>query len=494
MSKCQIGLISVFIVIALLVWAPTSQAQFGKMLNYVPADANMVTVIDLEKMLDSAHGTNQQWKDKLAKKAADRPLSLPAKATLAVLASQLDIEYMKPLWQLAIIELKEIPTMQEIAKAEGGSVEEIAGMPAVRTPRDTYVIHLSRDTLAVFTPADRQKVARWLRDAIKRTEPALSPFLQKCTAAAMSGETEIVMAMDLTDILVPSTVNKKIKNFNTLADKTVDHGQLSEALATIRGVSLGVAIGEKPAGKLMIDFEKDISITAPFAKPLVLEVLAKRGAMIEDFQQWEGQVSSNTFSLKGDISDLALRRLFMLNELPTPNMKAADNPSEASPGDTSSRVKATKNHFDAIQGYFKDLKLDKKEMKTWGQMAMWLNKYAERIHKLPLLNVDPDMLDYGQKVSYDLRGAASALQDMGIQSAVEQREIESSNPSGVNAYSDRYGYARGVTYNDNSAQKRAARYSTRAEGVNAARDIVEGIKNGTVEIRRKMTNRYKVEF
>ncbi|MEA2068246.1 MAG: hypothetical protein U9P12_03500, partial [Verrucomicrobiota bacterium] len=47
-----------------------------------------------------------------------------------------------------------IPSMKEIAKAEGGSVEEIAGMPAVRTSRDAYVIQLSRDTFAVITPAD----------------------------------------------------------------------------------------------------------------------------------------------------------------------------------------------------------------------------------------------------------------------------------------------------------------------------------------------------
>ena len=181
-------------------------------------------------------------------------------------------------------------------------------------------------------------------------------------------------------------------------------------------------------------------------------------------------------------------------------MESADKTAEASPGDTATVIKATQDHFSAIQGYFKDLKIDKRKMKTWGQLAMWMEKYAERINKLPLLNVDPDMLDYGQKVNYDLRNAAYALRGMGIKSGVEQTQIEASNPSGVTAYGGRYGgrygYGGGfaVVYNDNSAEKRAARYSTRAEGVNAARDIIEGIKNGTVEIRRKMADKYKVEF
>ncbi|MBN2296504.1 MAG: hypothetical protein JXM70_29015 [Pirellulales bacterium] len=504
MSKKHIGLILVSLVFALLFVVQPSFAQFDRLLNFVPADANTVTVLNLEKMLNSVHGMNQHWKEKLAEKAADRPLEMPARATRVVLASRIDLEYMKPLWELAIVELKDIPTIKEIAKAEGGSVDEIAGMPAVRTSRDAYVIHLSRDTFAVFTPADRQKVTRWLSKALKQTEPAFSPFLKKRTAVADSGGTEMIMAMDLADVIVPSTASKKLKTMETLSDKTVNYGQLSEALADIRGVAMGVRIGEKPFGQLVVDFEKDVSIMAPFAKPLLLEILAKQGAMIDDFQQWQDQVSNNTVSLKGDISDLALRRLLMLIEPPTPDMKSEKAASQASPGDTSTIIKAMQNHFDAIQGYLKDLKLDKKKMKTWGQLAMWMEKYAAHIQKLPLLNVDPDMIDYGEKVDYDLRKAAYALRGMGIKSGVEQAQIDATNPSGVNVYGNRYGgrygwnygYGGGfaVTYNDNSAEKRAARYSTRAEGVNAARDIIEGIRNGTVEIRRKMTERYKVEF
>lgn len=504
MSTKQVGLIFGLLVLALLVWTPPSFAQFDRLLNYVPADANTVTVLNLDKILDSAHGMKKHWKDKLAEKSADRPLALPAKTTRAVLASRIDLEYMKPIWELAILELKDVPSMKEIAKAEGGTVEEIAGMPSVRTSRDAYVIRLSRDTFAVITPADRQKVTRWLRKALKRTKPAISPFLNKRTAVADSGGTEIIMAMDLADVTVPSTVRKKLGSFDTLTDQTVNFGQLAEALASIRGVAIGVRIGDKPFGQLIVDFEEDVSSMTPFAKPLVLEILANQGAMIEDFTEWKGDVSGNTFSLKGDMSDLALRQLFMLIEPPTPDMKAEDNATPASPGDTASVIKATQDHFNAVQGCLKDLKIDKRKMKTWGQLAMWMEKYAGRINKLPLLNVDPDMLDYGQKVSYDLRGAANALQGMGIKSAVEQKQIDSTNPSGVSAYGarygGRYGYARGYgggfgfTVNDNRAQKRAARYETRAEGINAARDIINGIKNGTVEIRRQMTDRYKVEF
>ena len=495
MSLKRAGIILGMAVMGFSLWSPASYADFVDLLNYVPAEANAVTVLNLDKILDSPHGMNKHWKDKLAKESADRPLSLPPGASRVVLAARIDLEYMKPIWEMAIVELKDIPSMEEIAKTEGGTVDEIDGKAAVRTSRDAYVVRLSRDTFAVVTPADRQKVTRWLRKAQKRTEPVISPFLKKRTAVADSGGTEIVMALDLADVPEPSAVGKKLRKMETLAGKTLNFNELASAIVGVQGVAIGIRIGDKPFGQVVVDFDKDVSLMAPFAKPLLLEVLANQGAMIEDFSQWKENVSSNTISLKGDMSDLALRQLLMLIEPPTPKMEAAKK--QASPGDTAPKVKATQDHFKAVTGYLRDLKIDKRKMKTWGQLASWMEKYARRIDRLPLLNIDPEMLDYGQNVSYDLRGAASALQGMGIKSGVEQKQISASNPNGVYGYTSRYGYGygrRGFYYHDNSAQKRAARYSTRAEGINAARGIIGGIKNGTVEIRRKMTDRYQVEF
>ncbi len=490
MSIIRTRLILAVAIVGFSFAAAPSYADFGDLLNYVPADANAVMVLNLEKMLESPLGKEKQWKEKLSGETADRPLALPPEASRVVLASRIDLEYMKSLWEIAIVEMKKVPTMEEIANAEGGTVEKIAGKEAVRTSRDAYVVHLSRNVFAVASPADRQKVTRWLRDALERSEPAISPFLQKRTEVADSSGTEIVIALDLSDVAESSTVVKNLKKRESLAGQTVDIDELAETICGIQGAAIGIRIGEKAFGQVVVDFDKEVAIMSPFAKQLLLESLAERGATVDDFAEWEENVSGNTVSLKGDLSDAALRQLSMLIDPPTPTMEAGAKPAQVSPGDTAAAAKATQNHFNGIKGHLKDLKIDKRDMKTWGQLAAWMEKYALRIARMPILNVDPEMIDYGQKVSYDLRGAAAALQGAAIQSSVEQRQISSDSPSGYYGYSDRYG----SYYYDNSAEKRAARYENRAEGINAARDIINGIKNGTVEIRRKMTEKYQVEF
>lgn len=494
MSMSKAGFVLGIAVLYFFLAALPSNADFGDLLNYVPADANAVMVLNLEKMIDSPLGKEKKWKEKMSQESAERPLDLPPAAGRVVLASRIDLEYMKPLWEMAILEMKESPSMKDIANKEGGSVEEILGKESVRTSRDAYVVHLSREVFAVISPADRQKVTRWLREALKRSEPAISPFLQKRVGAADSSGTEIVIAVDLSDAVQSSSVSENLKNRESLAGQTVDLDVLTDTICGIKGAAIGVRIGEKAFGQVVVDFEKDVAIMSPFAKPLLLEALAQRGAMIEDFAEWEEKVSGNTVSLKGDMSDAALRQLSLLIDPPTPQMEAGAKPAQVSPGDTSAVAKATQNHFNAIKGCLKDLKIDKRDMKTWGQLAAWMEKYAMRIARLPILNVDKEMITYGENVSYDLHGAAAALQGAAIQSSVEQRQISADSPDGYYGYTDRYGYGGYGYYYDNSADKRAVRYENRAEGINAARSLINGIKNGTVEIRRKMTEKYQVEF
>lgn len=88
-------------------------------------------VLNLEKMIDSPLGKEKKWKEKMSQESAERPLDLPPAAGRVVLASRIDLEYMKPLWEMAILEMKESPSMKDIANKEGGSVEEILGKDAV---------------------------------------------------------------------------------------------------------------------------------------------------------------------------------------------------------------------------------------------------------------------------------------------------------------------------------------------------------------------------
>jgi len=161
------------------------------------------------------------------------------------------------------------------------------------------------------------------------------------------------------------------------------------------------------------------------------------------------------------------------------------------------------------------LKQDLRDSKSISQTKVWFDKYARKIERLPILNVDPEMLDYGALVAKGLRAAAGSVTQMGISSAARQKQVQGSTAPPVNAaYHGGYGWDRGgwggYGYNlpganswANSAyaQVRAEahqRQLIRSEEKAAMATDVQGIKADLVEatgnIRRRMTERYQVEF
>ena len=58
--------------------------------------------------------------------------------------------------------------------------------------------------------------------------------------------------------------------------------QLSAALASVQGMMLGITVTDQVYGKVKVDFEQGVPLTADQAKPLLLETLSNHGAMIDE--------------------------------------------------------------------------------------------------------------------------------------------------------------------------------------------------------------------
>ena len=53
---------------------------------------------------------------------------------------------------------------------------------------------------------------------------------------------------------------------------------VAKLLSNIQGIRIGVRIGEKQSSKIVVDLRADASAISSFAKPLLLQVLADKGA------------------------------------------------------------------------------------------------------------------------------------------------------------------------------------------------------------------------
>src|SRR5262249_15146445 len=130
------------------------------------------------------------------------------------------------------------------------------------------------------------------------------------------------------------------------------------------------------------------------------------------------------------------------------------------------------------------------------QNALWFDKWARKIDRLPLVNVDKDLLGFGQYISGSLRDMATSVRGIGIQSGARTAQVYQQVSTSYNAGMSYWGG--GASYdaewNNVDGERRAIRAEERAKGATSARGIASDIEDATAKIRVAMTQKYNVEF
>ncbi len=493
-------------------WAGPAAAQdaFQKMLDRVPRSANAVVLLNVEKAIASPMGVREGWKEDLDKAYADGLIRIPPQASRLVVAAQLDFEFFKPIWQSAVVDLSVDPSISAIAQRRGGAVEEIEGLQAVVLPNDAYLAQTGPRTLAAMAPANRQLVVRWIREA--KGGLVLSPYLRKAAGYSDNVGSQLIMAVDLEGAFSSERIVQYLKSKpDMVAQSGVELSTLARQLATIQGIRLGVVLREQPTAAVAVDFGTAWPLKPDFTKSMVLEILANGGLMIDDVAGWKCTVRGAEVMLDGPLSVEGLRRVMSLIESPAPPSKLdADSTPAPAPAagevPESKIVAATLKTFQTIDKMLRDLKVELKDANNLASTTLWFDRYADKIDRLPILNVDEEMVNYAAFVAEQLRAASGAVRTMGIRGGVRQSEIISSGAGyGVAGYGYRANWwgeaAYAVPYYNPRAEFRgvmAERRVVRAEERGAAAGDVQAIRSqiiaATSDIRRKMTQKYKVEF
>jgi hypothetical protein len=253
----------------------------------------------------------------------------------------------------------------------------------------------------------------------------------------------------------------------------------------------------------------DTSSIEPFAKQLLLMILDDNGSSISDFQSWTARATKGEISLAGPLSTSGLRRLLSVVDSPigSNSVSAAPQASAADPAEV--QKKATLDHFHAVTGMANDLKDDMRNVKNLASTSVWFDKYARRIEKLPVLNVDDDMLQYSAFVAQALRQASLSVKTMGIQTGVRQAQITGAGDVSPYGYGDGrwggYGYYGGygggwgakgamAAAKETGSERRVVKAEEKATMATDVQQIRQQIISATADVRRKMTKKYQVEF
>jgi hypothetical protein len=503
----QMFLLVFFAALAFFQFEVFAADEFQNLVNQIPRSANAVVLLNLEKAKNSPLGIKEDWKEKIENAFAAGASRVPPQAARFVLASKIDFEFMEPIWEVAIMDLDEAIPLEPLAKARGGTMDTIEGLPALLLPNDTYLVQLGPKTLGGMAPANRQEVVRWIREVRKPSPPPLSPYLQKAAVYSDEAGSEIIMALDLDGVMSFERVGKYLKSHQKDLDEwKADLVKTTQLFSSIQGVRIGVRVGDKQSSKIAVDLRTDASAAASYAKPLLLEVLSDKGALIEDFQSWTVQTKGSEISLSGILSADGRRQLLSVIESPVTENSLSKAPGD-SPGEKpATEAKKSLEYFRAVVGMADDLKKDLRSVKNLASTQLFLDKYAKRIERMPILGVDEELLNYSAFVADTLRQATGSVKTMGIQTNLRQTQATGggtySATGGYYGYGGyRYGaygaYGRGAQMADlkaAGAQKRVVGAEETAIMATDVQQLRQNLIAATTDIRRKMTLKYQIEF
>lgn len=481
------------------------QESFSNLTSRIPDTANTILIFNVEKIHQSPLAKQQNWREKHENAFASGVTVLPPEASKFVMASQLDFEFVQPIWEVYLADLKYDASMAKVAAKHGGSVDRIEDRDAAVLPEDTYVVKFGPRFVGAMSPGNRQNVSRWVSSIYSKSLGPLSAYLKEAVGFSEQVGTPIVMAMDLTHALSKETVRPRLAAMKAVQGKQVDLDALSELIASIRGVTLGITITDKPFGKIKVDFAQDATPLGDLAKPLLLEVLANQGAMIDEFADWTAKVEGNRISIEGNLYRSGMQRI--LSVLDAPPSLHHEEGTAASPGQTEADLQrlASQQYFKTVSGYVDDLRAKRgsDQFVTNGQVGLWFERYARKIDDLSVLNVDDELVAYGSFVSSSLREAETAMKRIGGQTRVREvnqqpvYNVQTWGAAGVDRWG-RYGaYGGWRAYEDVRAEQRERtkiKTEERVGGNMTANDIMREVQSATGEVRRSMTKKFNVDF
>jgi hypothetical protein len=500
MSTAKREICFTYAILGLFLTSVSALAETASLAARLPKASNAVMTVDVEKLIQSPVGKQLELQSKLMSAYADRPLAVPGTAKRVAIGALVHPGGVQSIWQTALIDLPNPPRLEPVLRAQGGYLDLIGGKQAAWTTRDTFFVALDDHTLGVVRPGQRQLLTRWVSGKL---EKGLSPYL---TSALNAGANDVcVFAVDLDEVVGVTALKHAVSmgQLPSLAQIETGQDKLLTALASVTGMRLHVRASNRLDGEWIIDFDQDVSALGSQAKPFVIDVLTHADLYEADMDQWEFKAEGKKIVAKRAVELAGLNRVLGL--LSPANVSHADATGESSAGGTPAGpgpapAAAAKDPATASQKYYQAVS---KMIDAIGpkpspkQGATWLATQAKMIQQLPVLNVDPALLEWGNSVASAFTRAAQELA-IGQQRAMTAAQGVAS-PTGYTSYSTS-GLGGTDTAETRAAfrnaqqQRQQAAQTERGAAAERAFGFVNDLLGSRGKIRADMTQKYGVEF
>jgi hypothetical protein len=483
----------------------TAASPYEELAAKLPADTNLVMAADLQALLRSELGAEKHWADKAAKDFRSGMINTPPTALRLVVGESFDYATLQTRWRVKVNQLSKDANPDRIAEKFGGSPDVVGGVPVVVCPNDQLFVNYAPTLVGELNGVQRQELARLLRTTARAKTPGFSSYL-KGLLGTVGSSAQVVMAFDLEDVFHTSGLQSKLKDSKALKDSKVDVAKLATTLEGLLGVQIRMKVTSEIQGELRLDFSAAPEPMRFVGKALVLEVLDHVGASLDDLDDWTPSVEGNSFVLRGKLSPTGARLLLSVVDNRASRQAYIESQTQDHPK-LDAKGLATVEYYRSVVAMLEDIEPGASKGNSTDKRIMYYKQYAEKIDSLPILNVDPQVLAFGQAVSITLRNLSRAQKS--AKTNVTNIMSQYSADFAMNTYSGGYAYGGyggygygGYTYSaytpsavnvDNWPQIQAM-LATNAQSSQAAREQTwVNIKQAKTAMRRYLTDKYKVE-
>jgi len=442
-------------------------ADFGPLLQHVPDDANVIVLVNSDSLRASS----------FYKRVALEGEPLPGlEATNRILAaSRWRLPTATSVYDVVVVDLKNRSAADAIAASRDGQ--------ALSLPPGSIAMALPSGMLGIFSPNDRQAASRWA----KSSASPLTGYLTRGVGYAEQVGTQIVFAVDLTDALIASELEARIKAAPYNQTANIDPAAVAETLTRLKGCTLGVRMTDRANARWRFDFDGPIDAIKPAARKIMMTLVDRMGLSLPGMDQWASSIEGETLYLSGRLDAAGLRMLLSLLADAPSTVEMVETPGSTPNGtaDPSAVKMATKQHFDSLNQLLRDVEHPKHSLVTAGSKAAYLDRYAKMIDRLPILQVDPDLVELSGEIAARLRVQAQRTRGNMIDAHTHLNNRMDTGYWDGNVYWVR---TQGLT--DEQLATRQARATSAKDGAEQKQEIMDAV----AEMRRTLTVRYQMEF
>jgi hypothetical protein len=265
----------------------------------------------------------------------------------------------------------------------------------------------------------------------------------------------------------------------------------------MQGVTLTMSAGEQLDGTIRIDFGESPAPLKSVAKALIFEVLESHGMLLDEMKDWAIAVEAKAVVLRGRITRYGLRTMTDLIPIPaeTIDLKTSSSKTAGTAAGSANSSDAPVSKATASKKYYRHIELlleqTRKEVSgsnvTPKLARRILDKSASEIDRLPVLNVDEELIAYGTGVSETLRNMRNLSKNASLDASYRQATI---------AGNGGYGYGYGGFYGGSTGALETSVMRKQMTSVLKSNqlDAFTMLQEKSAEIRKKMTLKYQVEF